>query len=359
MAYFLVTTTADFDGGTKSDVETITNNALQTANQVGLAPTFCDRWAGGARQAGWTEENDTGADCVDETNQLKVTAQEHEYSHLQRSPAVDNITIQGKLIFPASSFENSWATGIAMYWDVDNWIRAQIVHDSGTIKHCWNLNNASTPTYGFTGSLSTGVWYWYKIILTATTYEVLYSTNGTAWTSHTSGSRPGGWSGAPSIMVGKGYMDNPTYTAADWDNSYAPAGTSYDHYAGDIVVLPYKTSGNWLSVTITPHNYEKLYSLTVSLSGGDGSNYIDKVEIIKSSDSSVLSTYNTNMSSTTTLYSADFDNGFNPTANVPFKVKLYFVGGGTTTVQVTELSGEMQLGIVGYTYDRFVNQGGF
>jgi hypothetical protein len=226
-----------------------------------------------------------------------------------------------------------------MYWDVDNWVRVSLANSGGTLRYQCGYNDASTTGYAETGTPSTGTWYWLKIVLTSTTYEAFYSTNGTSWTSIRSAARPAGWSGSPAIIIGKGYSDNPTYSGANFNNSYSPAGSSHDYYAQNVVVLPYKSTGNWRSQSISMPTGSQLQSLTVTVSNGSASNKITKVEIIKASDNSVLSTRTVDITSTITLYSADFDFGFSPTLSTDIKVKVYFASAGSDTILLEELSG--------------------
>lgn len=352
-------TTANFDGGTKSDADTETDNALLGAGRIGLSPTVRDRWAGGARASGWTEENDASCDCIDETGDMKITALEHRYSHLQRSPGVDNVTIQGKLMFPSGSGANSWAPGLILYWDVDNWVRVQIANDSGTLKYYYNYNDASTTYYGGSGSLSAATWYWFKIVLTSTDFTCYYSSDGSTWyTLKSATTRPAGWSGAPSIIIGKGYSDSPTYTNADFDNSYSPGGNSHNYYVSDIVVTPYKTSGTWISSQLTMPTNKRLKTVSLDVSNGDASNYIDKIEVLKASDSTVLSTYSTDQYADITLDKDDFDNGFASTMNTNIKLKFYFVGDGTKTITLDQLYGDFEIGPSGSPRNRHVTEGG-
>lgn len=351
--------TAHFDGGTKSETDTETDNPLVGTGVLGLSPTFTDRWAGGSRKSGWTEENDSSEDCVDETGALKIVARDNCYSHLQRSPGVDNITLQGKLKFPSGSSQFSWASGLVLYWDVDNWVRLQLVNDSGTVKYEWDLNDASTTSYGVSGSLSAGTWYWLKIVLTSSEFTCYYSTDGSSWaTLKSSTSRPSGWSGNPMVIIGKGYSDNPTYSNADFDNSFATPGSSYNSYITDVVVTPYKTSGTWISSQLTMPTNKRLKNIKLDLTNGDASNYIDKIEVLKASDSSVLSTYATDQYTDVTLTKSDFDNGFGSTMNTNIKLKFYFVGDGTKTITLDQLYGDYELGPTGVRRDRFVNEGG-
>jgi len=344
MPDFTIDSSADFDAGVKNDTETDLENPLIAAGKLGSKPLICDRFAGGARIAGWDENKDTYTTLTDEAGAVVIYGKEHEYGHLQRAPGVDNVTIQAKIKWAYASplpGSNTWAPCIVIYWDRDNWVNVGIVNDSGTLKYGYNYNVASTTTYAYSGSLTTETWYWVKIVLTATTFTIYTSTDGSSWNTLLGATaRPGSWTGTPDpVIFGKGYSDLPTYVGNHFNSSYATPGNYGTWREGDIVVLPYKSTGDWRSASITMGAGRKLTSVTLTVSGGTASRKLTKVEILRASDNAVLSTYTGSITSTVTLLTGDFDMGFDPTLSTNFKVKVYFASDGTDTILLDSITG--------------------
>ncbi|MFC1461661.1 hypothetical protein ACFLQR_04005 [Verrucomicrobiota bacterium] len=334
-------TITDFDtGAAKTNTETSYDNPLLSAQELGIEPTFTDRISGGTRKSGWTSDvhAQAGAGITDQSDYLEVVQQLHSYAHIQRDVATDNITIQAKIKYVADASVASWRPSVALYWGVDDWVK---VGDERSLSQYQSTKNvASTTSFTRIGSTVQGTWYWYKIKLTATNYYIYYSTNGSSWTQIETGARPGSWSGAPNlIIVGKGYSDNPTYSGTDFNNSVTGFPLHTTHIT-DIVVLPYKLSGNWTSAIQTMPAGASMAQTTIYHSGLDAANCIDKVEWLVGGQ--VKAAYETDITNGawTAVLPDMVTSGSFVNVNADFQVKLYLVGDGSATPVVTKVEGE-------------------
>jgi hypothetical protein len=343
MADFTFTSTADFDGGSKSSTETVTDNYLIVANAIGLAPLVCDRISGGARKSGWTVDVSGSNTIVDDTDNLYFSTDRYKYMHLQRSNGSDNVTIIAKINIMVNLIGNSWFPLVALYWDRDNWWGCGLGADAGTAnpKHECNHVVAGAWATTITGTPSYSTYYYYKVELSAGDVKGYYSSDGSSWTLIQAwGSRPTGFAGAPAFIIyGSGVSLLPTYTGYTL-NSDAGSSTSYEWRMSDLTLLPYNTTGDWTSSSVSMVG-KRLYKIDLTVSSADANNYIDKVEVLRASDNAVLSTYSGNITSsgTTSLYSANFDNGFDCTYDVNVKIKVYFVGDSSAAVILEALDG--------------------
>lgn len=108
----------------------------------------------------------------------------------------------------------------------------------------------------------------------------------------------------------------------------------------------YKSAGNWISDAIT--NSDLIESVALTLSSGDGSNYIDKVEILDASDDSVISIADGTYSSTITLDS-EFDTLVG--TNINYKIKVYFVGTGSDSIALEQIDINYAAGLTIIRFD--------
>jgi peptide methionine sulfoxide reductase MsrB len=95
----------------------------------------------------------------------------------------------------------------------------------------------------------------------------------------------------------------------------------------------YRSSGTWTSDTQTITAGNQLANMTLNITA-DANNYIDKIEILKASDSSVLYTNNTDLK-TSGLHTMHDTSAV--TEN--FKVKVYLAGNGDGTPVINDIIG--------------------
>jgi len=349
-------TITDFDtGATKTNTETNKDNPLLSANQLGVEPVFCDRVSDGSRKAGWTEDVDSviGGTITDQADYIEIYQRINAYAHVERDVATDNITIQGKLKLATTSVTASWTPCVYLYWDTDNWVGCGV---NGTpLGHRSHKNILSTEVGSVvaTGSVLIGTWYWYKVVLTPTTFTTYYSLDGISFIQITTGARPGSWSGAPALIIaGKGYSDNPTYPNPDMDNSIGTVATSNSHMT-DMVVMPYQAAGTWESAVQTMSASSKMLNTTITHQDLSAS---DKITEIRWQVGGVTkATYSTDIVSgaSTTIVEADLTSGTFDDVNADFTIEVDLAtGGADTTPLITEIDGDYEdSGIVKFRFD--------
>jgi len=340
-----------YDAGTLSSTQTETENYLIQGLGLGLAPSLCDRVSGGSRIAGWTDDvSGLGGSITDTAgtpNYVRIAGDVWWYTHFQRAWATDNITIIGR-IYISGIVGNSLFPKVWMYWDTSNWWGCGSGADNATANVNWECVHAVAGAWGAAqvAGASATTWYYYRIVLSAANVTCAYSTDGVTWTQIQAwGSRPAGFANAPAMIgYGNGISLPPTYPNADLDNNAGTSGTTRNQDVTDMTILPYATSGDWTSPTITIPSNKEIFKINLLVASADANNYVDKVEILKASDSSVLSTYTGNITSNgkTILSASNFDNGFSVTKGIDSQLKVYLVGQGTSTITIFEITGTLK-----------------
>lgn len=357
MADFTITTTANFDAGTKSqkagvntyEIETNTDNPTITAGEIqfgnrcganfNLADADADNWKwtphdiGGVSSTGYTENIDTTtSDELYMTITGATTLSVHGVELDSQTTGDFDMEVEVDITsLPAT------AAGAAFF---------QVMKDrTSTANRVWigryRTNNVNRFYFYrvFNGSNSSDYfeWYgsdhlWFRLTRVTNTYRAYYKENiGDSWTEIGSG-----------VTDGSNYMGNNLYVELVMSSTtnYPTVTANFDAFKVNSGTLntPYMTTGNWSSDTQTMTVGHILYDLTITHSGLDANNYIDKIEIYKGV--SLITSYATNITSgaSTTLYSSDFDSGFSGVDD-DFTVKLYLVGDGTTTPIITQIEG--------------------
>jgi len=113
----------------------------------------------------------------------------------------------------------------------------------------------------------------------------------------------------------------------------------YDRALSDAEVLAlynsgnkYKSSGNWTTPTISPPGGDTLNNITIDLNNSWSGVDIDQIDIIYSSNDTIMSSHSADitLNGTTVLTGADFDNDFTYT-NYSFKINITLEGDGDNT----------------------------
>lgn len=339
------TTTADFDGGTKSnssgnfEIETVTDNENNTANTIvlgnrrGDAFNFAD-----ADGLTWKWEEHANTTVAPAVRDIDTTVNDALYikqtmgtagaSHLCTTDTMSgDFDIRVNLL---AAFENGNQYVYHRFWISDNDQVYIVIRKSAA--GAYTLIS-TTIIGGVAGSTTTASWTDYDLSFritrvgdAVTTYYDL--AGGDSWTQHRAVAS--GFSTDPGVYVVGVYhgvtngSTYATYSSLRYDTATWTTAT-------------YRTSGNWKSNTIT--NSLLFGSIAITTTDCDANNYIDKIEILKSSDESVITTYSGNITSntTTTLTSADFDNGFGGT-NINYKIKVYLHGDGTKGAELSDIT---------------------
>lgn len=209
--------------------------ASSAANTFPLADTFV-RANSATVGGGWTEEEGVGTLSID-TNRLKVDCALDAYCHAeQAAPAMSNLVLYGQVYIHAGTLASGWSTGINLYWDVNDWIKASVRQSSG-LKVGYHKAVNGTVTAVHSSTVTPNSWVYLKIELGTSLVTIYYSTDGFTYTSIGSITRAATWSGAPAlVIVGRGYGDGSTYANNDLDNSKASTGAAEVSYLRHVYV---------------------------------------------------------------------------------------------------------------------------
>lgn len=219
------------------------------------------------------------------------------------------------------------AIGIGVWQDATHYVWVGRRNNAGASNICHAQCNGGAESRALVASADNHIWV--RILRNSSNiFFTYYSLDEsiippTSWTNITN---TGGYWGGNYYTSVFCYDSAATGSAvtADFYNFYVSDGTIV---AGEV---SYKSTGNWTSASQSAITDGLINSITFN-GYFDTNNYIDKVEILKASDDTVLSTCTTNITSdNTSLLTGDFDNGLS-VCTVPWKIKIYMVGTDTTT----------------------------
>lgn len=333
-----ITTTADFNAGTKTDTETNTENYLIAADAIGPSPAFADRISGATRKPGWTVDIQTGSvvDTAGPPDYLAIAETGNSFAHVERAISEANPELIARVMYTNSGGQ-IWGPGIVLYWDVDNWCRIGFEIDSGTNVFMAQWNVAGTWGWLRANIISISTWYYIRARVTATDYYMEYSDDGIIWAQQKTAARPAEWSGSPAlIIVGQGHSDNPSYPNADFDNGFGSGPIANSRFT-DITLLPYALTSAWESDVRIMDASKKMGDTTITHSGLTAGRYIDKIEWLVASV--VKATHDTNITSgsSTTIGEGDLTSGTFNDVTDDFTIKITFVSDGIGIPVVEEV----------------------
>lgn len=365
MVDFTITTTANFDAGTKSqsssnrEVITISDVVSGAANspaadELQLENLYSDKFdladADGLT-AKLEQANVLGTDAGTFVSDIDTTVNDAYYmkvTHAGGIRAYKTTNLKQKLTgafdvrvnVDATSRTLNTHVSFFLYKDATNYALLEFLH-TGTTRSVLKVGGTSTitPVTSSDNEVS------FRITRDAANVIAFYYdlAGGNSWTLIYTAA---GFSGDVYVCfdvasgITDGYVTEANYKSlAITSGTFASGG--------------YRTSGNWTSASQTMTAGKLLYDLNLSHSGLDANNYIDKIEILDASDDSILTTYAGNITTgaTTTLTASDFDNGFNSTLDTNIKIKLYLVGSGSATPVITEITGNYASGAANFRFD--------
>lgn len=354
---FTITTNADWDAGSASisqdvrEVQGYNQNARITDNSIGLGNKYSDRfqdassdgstfnWSDGFLRADSTGGNSSGSYFTDiqisATNGMRMEATRVGGTNAINWQHLD-IIITGSTDYimrlDANSIEGteqSLGRPIGLYYDANNYILFQYNYAGGAYKIIGNIKDSGVETTNTVSPFGDKS-IWVRAYRNASGNCWIYYDGNTShsieaddfvWTTlHSEPSASLTEDLKPNMLSGKTTNNGTTFI--DFFEHYIKTGV------GKVGETSHRTSGNWWSSTITMPTVNKLDDVTLTLSNGDSNNYIDTVEILRDSDNAVLYTASANQQSTVTLDTNDFtpNDGFQSTAGVDIKVKVYLVG---------------------------------
>lgn len=338
-----------WDGGSKStvsgtkDIESNIDNlsmgeSLALANKFGDSFNYIDadasnwKWYVGLKRGDGTTASETGTTSGDigitTPGAMRGSAlysggtagKFYRTMDVKLTNALTEVIIR----IDGSVSDSTDAIFLGLYPNSINYTEMGRIYNSGSSRIY--MYRAGSGTYNYADSADNHIWL--KLILgSGPTQYVYYNTDDTLIppTSWTLLNFFGSYGGTNNYIT-LGIRDSAaTGSAVTADFSYFSIryGLSFNSvFAGEI---PFYTSGN---ATSALQDYVKsIDSMNIFMGYADANNYVDKIEILNSSDT-VVSTYTGNITTTglTTLTSANFDNGL--TLNATYKVKVYLVGDG-------------------------------
>jgi len=351
-ADFTITSTADFDAGTKSNVQTETNDYDVGTGQIKLlkGPSFVDNY--------------------ESTDEQDVTTYDASYSVSLAGSSTAKIDT-------AQYYSNS--SSLRMYMDAvgsDDWvIRSVTAKTTGTVYvalRCDTENdgvntilrmNDASSNFLFQVGLIHGTSYysgnrrffWYGAGLgddtgvswNKDTWYVLKITWNSAAGTFSAWVSGGGYTNQVITTSGTYYGGS---TANVGEFRYRVLGNgeggSYNIWWDNMAygATSYATTGNWTSATQTMPATYKMGNTTVNYAGVNANNYIDKIEWLVGGV--VKATYDTDITSDSskTIANGDLTSGAFSDVNANFTVKTYLVGNGTNAPLVSEISGNYESG---------------
>ena len=331
MADFTITTTANFDAGTKTNIETNTDYNAVSSNEINIklgtlsSDNFDGDSEGTSPPTGWVnygglrlannEVDDTQSSSSPHSQWLKAKTGNHGVTYKALNFTTEKITY-------CVYFEDTTSD-----WRFYTQKTAVGYNGSYMLVYFWcgtdgkiYYYDSSTHDTGYT--YSTG---WHK-------FEFVHDFGADTFDA---------WYDGTKVVTGGGFRN--TASSGVQIANFMALGADNEVWQDDIKVGGFYTTANWRSESQTMTAGYKLNDITITHSGLDGTEYIDKIEILDASDNSVICTRTTNITSgaSTNLVSSDFDGtGFTGTADTNFKVKIYLVSDGTATPVITQVEGD-------------------
>lgn len=322
---FVINETSHFDVGTKQNVETYTNytNLTQNILQLIKGDIFYETFEldadGTQPPTGWAVDTTYTPTIYDVDNTQANSGSQSVYIYDGSALGFIHYDLASAITHDYFSiWVRTGATTNYVY------INSQAeTGNYGTGNNAWHLGfqNDGKLKY-FDGSWKdTGATYsantWHHIELknvdfTAHTYDIWF--DGTEYTTDTP------------------FRVNTVDSIQSIQLGVSGVGTTDNAFFDDIRMGDYYSTGNWTS-DIQTMTGDYFYNMTINLTA-DANNYLDKLEILNTTND-ILVSNDTNIVSTGTItyYFEDSD------VTEDFKVKLYLAGNGTSTPTINDIIG--------------------
>jgi hypothetical protein len=350
---FLITTTANFDAGSKSDTETNTNSYDAVADALQL---LCPPYAKDANlKAFWAMDDGSGGTATDKTgvNDGTIVGASWDatgkfgyclsfngttnYVNCGTNASLDitgNVTYSAWLYIPSPlpSISTLMTKGDSSASPAHQYLFYST--DAGAYEQFIGLPNTGT----LTGSTPMGADAWHHVAYTAlgTAATIYYDgvSDGTKTQVAPSSVSTAFLIGRHSATTGR-YFKGKIENVRIYNRALSGSEITTLYNSGN----KYVTSGNWTSAVQTMPAGQHILDTTIIYSGVDANNYIDKIEWLVGGV--VKATYDTNITSgtTRTIVEGDLTSGTFADVNANFTVKVYLISTGTTSPIVSEISG--------------------
>jgi len=366
---FSITTTANFDSGTKTNVTTTTDELIAGANQFSLGAPVRVRNANEVSY--WSMDDNTGVSVTDNAGgntgtlygAVWVTGQ-FGYGIYFNGTSLYNVTIPAsteKYNFTENQANFTIATWIKLdspeltvsdtivdnskasttnkgvtfsYYNGSGHIRAlRLVIANGT-------SGGALNAYSSSNAIPDTNWH-YAVVTTNTTHALFYVDGVAKGVAGTIGTLP---TGASTYVLSIGSLSGAGTTSplngtldglAIYNRTLTPAEITVLYNGGK----NYYQNGNWTSATQTMNIGQSLISTTIAYSGVNANNYISKVDWLIGGV--VQAEYNTaiNSGSSIVLTNSNLTSGTFSNVNSSFTVEIFLVGNNTNTPSVTSITG--------------------
>jgi len=347
-ADFTITTTADFDAGVKSqpspadgnyEIETITDNPANTANQIILANMRGDAFnfddADGDTWK-WNHDNlrpityySGSANIASGIYTLSTTRNANRTGYDANLPVTLTGDFDIRINMTRTVFGLNYRYGVFEVWyNSSNYVWVGFFTDSSTYYVRSRIMIAGTYYDASYSTTDTSISV--RIVRTGSTISTYYDlTGGDTWTQLDSRTA---WT----------YDVNLLMVVHTGNVSGANVEIQYDNFRCDVasfVANGYRTSGNWESAVQTAPSNKKMKETTITYSNVSATNYISRIEWLV--DGAVRAAYETDITSGTskTITETDLTSGTFMSVHGNWTIKIYLASGGTGSPSVSEISG--------------------
>ena len=351
--WWLDTTTAQFDAGTKSGTATITDEYTHTANQIQLSFPYADKDANLVSY--WRFENN----LLDETGTNNGVSTTADYTASGKfggcydyEKTNTDFTQLGSDLFETDN------VGTISFWvNVESFVGGDVVfsHQVSTSRNWLAVRIWTGGTYlmqwydgttnnAWVGDTTTSIGAWTHIVVTSDGADWFIYINGTLQTlTAIAGTNTGQWfndmTGTHDDRLGRLQYDT---TSNLWFDGKIDEVKYYSRQLSTAEVTTlynsgnqYTSTGNFKSEKIKMPESSNLNVMTITLTGASATYYVDKVEILSAADA-VLSTSNTNITANGANVVGDWSSALN-TITQDFKYKIYLAGDGAGSCAVTDV----------------------
>ncbi|MFC1461657.1 hypothetical protein ACFLQR_03985 [Verrucomicrobiota bacterium] len=327
-ADFTIDTTADFDAGVKTNIETITDYAGITADEIvlKLGDVYSDNFDGESEgtspPTNWVKDTATPPPNleIDDVHShssphgmwMKSSAGNYDKAYHNEASGFTTDKVTEWIYFSATSDFLQLLTQKTAGDYVSTEVLVMVWFDtSGNIQYYDGIWNDTGYDY------SAG---WHKI-------EIVHDCPNDQFDM---------WYDDVQVINNGGFRNSGSIVKSIHIVSYNGKSTWLD----DVKIGSYYTNGMWESAIQTMPAGERMAQTTIYHSGIDAANCIDKVEWLVGGQ--VKAVYETNITNAAwTAISPDMvTSGSFANVNADFQVKLYLVGDGSSTPVVTKVEGE-------------------
>ena len=326
-ADFNITTTADFDAGVKTDVETVTDYIDVPANQLQLkygdvfADNFDSEAEGTSPPVNWVADFTYPPDTL-EVDDIQYKTSPHSMLMVEDADSLN--VVHHNVDFTSEPYE--------FYIYIEKTTAIVYITTQSTAGNYDSTKHAALISFRNTGDIMyyDGAWQdtgydyttgWHKL-------KIIHDFPNDQFDAWYDGTQ----------IIDNGGFRNTAASGASLQLGFDPETTGTTNiWFDDIKLGDYYTTGNWNSTNQTMTAGSNMASTTLNYTGVDASNYIDMVEWIVGGV--VKANYTTDITSGTSTTITTPTGGSFADVNADFTIKVYLAGNNLATPTITEISG--------------------